>query len=394
MELLGKSLEDIFESFPKKKMSYKTVSMLGIQMMNILQSIHDKHIIHRDIKPDNFVFGTKDKSKYIYILDFGLAKKYRSSRTLEHYPMIMKKKLTGTARYASINALKGYEQSRRDDLEAVGYVLVYFLLGQLPWQGLPVKAKEDRYAKIMEKKQSTSSKDLCQDLPKEFERYIDYTRELKFEEDPNYDLLKSLFSSVLSSQNCEMDYIYDWNSDDKKSGSLLPVCSNMNNKLATLNNHLNFPKEQEKMISSSSILPNPTIKAKLYTEHNSQVRDQTETQQNRITVVNNYVNHVNNIVFNNKDNPEENYRSTDEHGKLKQNDVQYKPSNSNRNVKGEEDSVQMNNFLSNKRCHNNPIDSSDNNQLVDMRIGDDCLSSSQKKKKKDMTENKCHCCIY
>ena len=105
MELMGKSLEDIFESLPIKKMTVNCVGKLGLQMVEILQYIHNKHIIHRDIKPDNFVMGKGDKSKYLYLLDFGLAKKYRSSTTLKHYPMIKKKNLTGTARYASINAL-------------------------------------------------------------------------------------------------------------------------------------------------------------------------------------------------------------------------------------------------------------------------------------------------
>ena len=191
-------------------MSVRCVSNIAIQMITILEYIHNKHIIHRDIKPDNFVIGVNDKSKYIYLLDFGLAKKYRSSSTLKHNPLVNKKNLTGTARYASINALNGFEQSRRDDLEAVGYVLMYFLRGSLPWQGLHVKHKEDRYVKIMEKKKETTPEELCMGYPKMFEEYVSYTRNLEYEEDPNYEYLRKLFEDVLRLEGCEFDYYYDW----------------------------------------------------------------------------------------------------------------------------------------------------------------------------------------
>jgi len=210
MELMGKSLEDIFESLPIKKMTVNCVGKLGLQMIEILEYIHNKHIIHRDIKPDNFVMGKKEKSKYLYLLDFGLAKKYRSSTTLKHYPMIKKKNLTGTARYASINALNGLTQSRRDDLEAVGYVMLYFLRGKLPWQGLHVKNKEDRYHRIMEIKIETTPSELCKGFPKEFEEYINYTRNLEYEQDPDYDYLRNLFLTVLKNYKYEFDYFYDW----------------------------------------------------------------------------------------------------------------------------------------------------------------------------------------
>ena len=216
MQLLDKSLEDLINKY--NTFSIKTVAILGYQMVNILQYIHDRHIIHRDIKPDNFVMGAQEDNAKLYILDFGLAKKYRSSRTLVQYPYVKKKKLTGTARYASIHALETYEQSRRDDLESVGYVLMYFLRGNLPWQGLKVRSKEDRYKKILEKKKETSSQDLCKDFPHEFFEYVDYTKNLEYEENPDYDFLRQKFLDVLKGLNEEMDYIYDWTtkSDLKK----------------------------------------------------------------------------------------------------------------------------------------------------------------------------------
>jgi len=216
MELMGKSLEDIFERFEEKKMSIRCVCNIGYQMIEILEYIHNKHYIHRDIKPDNFVIGRKEKKKYIYILDFGLSKKYRSSKTLAHYKMVKKNNLTGTARYASINALNGLTQSRRDDLEAVGYVLMYFLRGKLPWQGIPVQNKETRYKKIMEKKMSTSPEELCEGFPNQFTEYIKYTRNLKYEENPDYDYLKNLFVSMLNSDGFEVDCYYDWDKETIK----------------------------------------------------------------------------------------------------------------------------------------------------------------------------------
>jgi hypothetical protein len=129
------------------------------------------------------------------------------------------KKLTGTARYASINALKGCEQSRRDDLEAIGYVLMYFLRGSLPWQGLHVNKGEDRYKKILIKKKETSSEELCKNFPEEFKDFVEYTRNLEYTEQPDYDRLKSSFFNLVTKKMGELfDFRYDWTteSDMKK----------------------------------------------------------------------------------------------------------------------------------------------------------------------------------
>ena len=109
--------------------------------------------------------GLDDKLNVVYLIDFGLSKKYRSSKTYQHISFLTNKKLTGTARYASINALKGCEQSRRDDMEAIGYVFMYLLRGSLPWQGLKIDNKDDRYQKIYEKKKATSAEELCKGFP-------------------------------------------------------------------------------------------------------------------------------------------------------------------------------------------------------------------------------------
>lgn len=146
----------------------------------------------------------------VYLIDFGLAKKYRSSKNLQHIQFKNNKKLTGTARYASINALRGVEQSRRDDLEAIGYVLMYFLKGSLPWQGLKVDKKEDRYKKIYEKKKSTPPEELCQGFPSEFSQYISYCRNLAFEQEPDYTYLKNLFKKVMETYDFRNDLEFDW----------------------------------------------------------------------------------------------------------------------------------------------------------------------------------------
>ncbi|KAB2079878.1 hypothetical protein ERO13_A05G031000v2 [Gossypium hirsutum] len=209
MDLLGPSLEDLF-NFCSRKLSLKSVLMLADQMINRVEFFHSKSFLHRDLKPDNFLMGLGRRANQVYIIDFGLAKKYRDSSTHQHIPYRENKNLTGTARYASMNTHLGIEQSRRDDLESLGYVLMYFLRGSLPWQGLKAGNKKQKYEKISEKKVSTSIEALCRGYPTEFASYFHYCRSLRFNDKPDYAYLKRIFRDLFIREGFQFDYVFDW----------------------------------------------------------------------------------------------------------------------------------------------------------------------------------------
>ncbi|CAM6115313.1 unnamed protein product [Calypogeia fissa] len=209
LDLLGPSLEDLF-NFCSRKFSLKTVLMLADQLINRVEYVHSKSFLHRDIKPDNFLMGLGRRANQVYIIDFGLAKKYRDPSTHQHIPYRENKNLTGTARYASINTHLGIEQSRRDDLESLGYVLLYFLRGSLPWQGLKAGTKKQKYEKISEKKMSTAIEALCKSYPSEFASYFHYCRSLRFDDKPDYAYLKRIFRDLFIREGFQFDYVFDW----------------------------------------------------------------------------------------------------------------------------------------------------------------------------------------
>lgn len=209
MELLGSSLEELFTKC-NRRFSLKTVLMLADQMISRIEYVHSRNFVHRDIKPDNFLIGIGKRTNLVYVIDFGLAKKYQDSKTKQHIPYREGKSLTGTARYASLNAHAGRELSRRDDLEAIGYVLMYFLRGSLPWQGINARRKEEKYKKIYDKKNSTTVEELCGNYPEEFKTYINYTKGLGFEETPDYGYVRRLFKDLFNRLTYECDYLYDW----------------------------------------------------------------------------------------------------------------------------------------------------------------------------------------
>ena len=216
--LLGKSLNDIFIS---KKMACNIIEvcLIGKQILDRLEWIHSNNIIYRDIKPDNFLIGINDPD-VIYIIDFGLCKKYRSSKTGKH---ILPKKtgtISGTIKYLSSNVLKGRESSRRDDLISLGYMLIYLLKRKLPWDYNITDLNdldEFRINKIKDLKETNGNGKLFENIPIELVDFVKYTRNLKFEEEPNYSYLHSLLNKIFFKKNLDNEkQCFSWIKSKKK----------------------------------------------------------------------------------------------------------------------------------------------------------------------------------
>ena len=226
MDLLGDSLEKKFTECGRK-FSLLTVLMIMEQLVTRIEFVHSKNLLHRDIKPDNFLVGRGKKRNIIYAIDFGLSKKYRDPKTGLHIPYRDGKSLTGTARYASINTHLGIEQSRRDDIEALGYIMVYFLKGTLPWQGMVINDPKKKYDKIKQLKYDTKLEVLCEGLPNECIKFIQYARDMNFEDRPDYSYLRGLLRKAgkdngltFDSSKCDWIIKEDKEAKEKKENNM------------------------------------------------------------------------------------------------------------------------------------------------------------------------------
>jgi len=207
MDLYGNDLEKLRKN-ASHGLSLKTVLMLAEQMLCMIEILHNKGFIHRDIKPENFCMS-KDVKEELRFIDFGLTRSFYDEAG-KHIKCVEKKGLIGTARYASIHSHLGLEQSRRDDLESIGYVLIYLLKGKLPWQKINAFTRIEKYEKIAEKKMEIAMSKLCHGLPGEFAAYMSYVKGLDFEQTPDYKYLKGLFKAIFARNSYEFDYVYNW----------------------------------------------------------------------------------------------------------------------------------------------------------------------------------------
>jgi serine/threonine protein kinase len=205
VEMLGKSLQDCMDDVGKNKVDAISAALCGQQILLRIELLHSKGIVHRDIKPENFLVGVGKKAHHVYIIDFGLSTEYY--KQAQHVTQGRKEQMTGTARYTSINAMKGVTQSRRDDLEAIGHMLLYFVRGRLPWSGLEAPTDVEKFRRICETKESIPLDTLCEGHPDEFKQYLQYTRALEFTQKPDYGMLRGLMQKV---RNNSADHDFEW----------------------------------------------------------------------------------------------------------------------------------------------------------------------------------------
>jgi len=297
-ELLGESLEDLFKKNKNKEkvIILKDMLMTGIQLIDRIEYIHSNNIVHLDIKPSNFLVGYKDPS-LIYIIDFGLSKKYKSSRTGKHVIFSKRKMFHGNIKFSSLNNMKGIVSTRRDDLESLGYMLVYLYENKLPWDNVEATNPTEFIKKIFYIKKQIPMNTFCRNLPKEMTEFMIYIKSLGFDEKPNYNLLKSLLEIMLKKINSVNDLKFSWIKEDssrritpikninkRKSSPFIRIFNDLNkyaserkiNKKKNLLNNLNIfseQKEKKNLSNNKSKIINNCINNKNFNEKNENKRN-------------------------------------------------------------------------------------------------------------------------
>ena len=282
IDFLGPNLIELFDYCGCKKFTILTVCLIALQALNRIENIHKHHYLHRDIKPENFLIGIHEKSNVIYLIDFGLSKRYKNPKTHQHIPYREGRALTGTARYVSINTHLGIEQSRRDDLESIGYMLIFFLKGVLPWQGL--KNCNEKYTRIMEKKLQIPTEILCYGLPDEITYYLNYCKNLRFEDRPDYDYLRGLFIKLLGTCNTlygltKENIKFDWSFDDPAT-SIWPYFNKKNKNINASNFNSSLARDKDKDEEDTNKKKNEVMKLKKQLSNISEVNDFISNENN------------------------------------------------------------------------------------------------------------------
>ena len=263
-ELLGKSLDNLL--FDKKyKLSLKDSCMAGIQILDRLEYIHNKGIIHRDIKADNFLIGIK-KKEIIYIIDFGLAKQYLNNKTGKHVKYCVNKKWSGTSRFASANTLKGIEPSRRDDMESFCYLLLYLMKGSLPWDQINEPSEINEILIIYKMKEYMPADIMFKDLPWQMSEFYKYCKNLNFEQKPNYNYLRKLLINILEYIGEKNDLYFSWiinisPSINKSKTGIINRIKKINFNYNSCNNSPKNEKEKQ-IILNKNTLPKKYIHVK------------------------------------------------------------------------------------------------------------------------------------